>query len=137
MNFTGNRSEGFESFDQCYDHHLERSKKNSSIKMDEIFKVEIGKLRPRLPESIGIRGGKRGDGERDGERDRDGDGEGRKGRGGRGGRGGRISDDTSFILKHFDEIELYEGLEDEYNCSGMCHSSLFFFSRPLHEGRPT
>ena len=107
MNFTSDKDVGFSTFDECYEHHQERAKKDPSIKIEEVFKVNIGDLRSRLPEKKGIKG-----------------------------RGHRIRDDAAFILKHFDEMELYEGLEDEYNCSGMCKPSLFYFSRPLHEGRP-
>ena len=55
-----------------------------------------------------------------------------------GGRGGRRSarDSANFILQNLDEIWTYEILEDDYDCSGMCKSSLFYFSKELHEGSP-
>jgi len=74
--------------------------------IDDIFKVDIGKLTSHLPEEKGMKGEH------------------------------HIRNDATFILRHFDEIEMYEALEDEYKCSGMCHSALFYFSKPLHEGPP-
>ena len=106
MYYTSNKSEGFISFDECYEHHINRVKENKNLSIEEIFKVDIGDLRSHLPEKKGLRGGH------------------------------RIRDDLTYILRHFDEIEMYEALEDEYKCSGMCKPSLFYFSRPLHEGPP-
>ena len=33
-------------------------------------------------------------------------------------------------------IDLYQELEDDYECSGLCQPALFYFSRPIHEGPP-
>ena len=34
------------------------------------------------------------------------------------------------------ELEFYWDLEDYYNCSGMCQTSLFYFSKDLDDGPP-
>jgi len=39
-------------------------------------------------------------------------------------------------LAHYDEIGMYEDLEDDYECSGMCKKSLFYFGLDLHNGIP-
>lgn len=105
MYYTNNKSEGFVSFDKCYEHWLDETQKDENKLTEDIFKVDIGELKSHLPEKL-VKGDH------------------------------NIREDTLFILKHFDEIEMYEALEDEYKCSGMCDSALFYFSRPLHEGPP-
>lgn len=39
-------------------------------------------------------------------------------------------------MAHYDEMEMYEDLEDDFMCSGMCQKSLFFFGLGLHNGIP-
>lgn len=34
------------------------------------------------------------------------------------------------------DFALYQKLEDEFECSGMCRKALFYFSRTIEEGRP-
>lgn len=34
------------------------------------------------------------------------------------------------------EAELYQFLEDDFDCSGMCHPSLFYFGNPTSDGQP-
>ena len=34
------------------------------------------------------------------------------------------------------ELDLYNNLESKFECSGMCQSGLFFFTKELHEGPP-
>lgn len=95
-------------------------------------------------------------GDRDGPGGRGGRG-GPRGRGGRGGRGGRDDDDDwegeppgrrgkrhnrhprekpAYMLSHLSQMEMYQELEDQYDCSGMCETSLFSFGIDLHWGPP-
>ena len=106
MYYTNDKEKGFVSFDQCYDHWVNETKNDEAKSVEDVFKVDIGELKSHLPEKLGIKGDH------------------------------HIREDAIFILKHFDEMEMYEALEDEYKCSGMCESALFYFSRHLHEGPP-
>ena len=40
------------------------------------------------------------------------------------------------ILTHQNEWPLYQYLEDEFNCSGICRPALFYFSNPISFGPP-
>ena len=106
LNFTSERQVGFYSFDECYNYYNNKSKYKEGLPPEQIFKVDIGDLKAHLPEEIL-------------EDHSDG-----------------VRNNIGFILRHFDEMAMYESLEDEYMCSGMCNPSLFYFKRPLHEGPP-
>ena len=41
-----------------------------------------------------------------------------------------------YMLTHLQEIELYQDLEDEFKCSGMCKTGLFYFGLDLSYGPP-
>jgi len=41
-----------------------------------------------------------------------------------------------YFLKHMDELEVFQILEDDFNCSGMCIKGIFYFNNPLHYGAP-
>lgn len=73
------------------------SKYDENYKIDEVFKVDIGDLKPHLPND----------------------------------------DSPNKSLREIKEMYMYQDLENEYQCSGMCESGLFFFSRELHEGPPS
>ena len=47
-----------------------------------------------------------------------------------------IKENAGYILTHLDEMAMYEELEDEYGCSGMCQRGLFYFGLDLHNGPP-
>lgn len=113
MRFDKDANVAYESFDTCYAAWEEKAEKNSSIDLEEVFQLDTFKLRQiggRMTHPPGRRGR---------------------------GRGRRSKNFSSlYILKHFDEIELYEDLEDEFECSGMCKNSMFYFGRDLADGIP-
>lgn len=41
------------------------------------------------------------------------------------------------VFRLWGEVEIYSLLEDDLQCSGMCQSSLFWFSKNITEGPPT
>ena len=41
-----------------------------------------------------------------------------------------------YFLDHMKELEVFQILEDDFNCSGMCKRGLFYFNNPLHYGPP-
>lgn len=98
MNFTDDPKVGFKNFDDCYASWVERAKTDTSIDVDKVFALDAKELWSARPYHP-----KRGRGDHD------------------------VRHHARFILKHLNEIEMYEDLEDEYFCSGMCKSSLFYF----------
>jgi len=44
--------------------------------------------------------------------------------------------DLFYLAKHMQEAELYQFLEDDFDCSGMCRPSLFYFGNPISSGQP-
>lgn len=103
MNFTTNKDIGFKSFDECYAHWTKKvNESKGSLSIEQVFKIEIEDLVAHLPEIKEIIGDH------------------------------HIKEDSRYILSHFKEIEMYQALEDEYQCSGMCKTSLFFFGKELN-----
>lgn len=41
------------------------------------------------------------------------------------------------IATHMDQMEVFQVLEDDFNCSGMCRQGIFYFENPTHMGPPT
>ena len=41
-----------------------------------------------------------------------------------------------YLLTHRNEWSLYQYLEDEFNCSGICRPGLFYFGNPTSYGPP-
>ena len=46
------------------------------------------------------------------------------------------TDVDKYINDHILDLKTYQKYEDRYNCSGMCHPGLFYFSNPLVYGPP-
>lgn len=148
MKFTDDDKRGFRNFDDCYDDWYERSMQDALIDINDVFVV---KEMPPEPRGRGGRGGRGGPGR--GGRDDDDDGPRGRGRGGRdddddrdgrrggpGGRGGhrrrRGPPTPNYMMSHLTQMEMYQELEDTYECSGMCDSSLFYFGIDIHNGIP-
>ena len=45
--------------------------------------------------------------------------------------------DSLYLFIHQKEWPLYQYLEDQFNCSGICRPGLFYFHNPITYGPPT
>jgi len=41
-----------------------------------------------------------------------------------------------YLAKHMKELDIMQFFEDDFECSGMCHTGLFYFHRTLENGSP-
>lgn len=105
--FTENANKGFVSFMECLMHWEKKANKDKSIKLEEVFKVSES-VYDRKPEFIAFDTNvMKNDGF-----------------------------NTMYLLNHRDEWSLYQFLEDEFNCSGICRPGLFYFDNPISYGPP-
>jgi len=50
----------------------------------------------------------------------------------------RLQKDPSlfYLAMHMKELDIMQYFEDSFECSGMCHTGLFYFHRTLENGPP-
>jgi len=41
-----------------------------------------------------------------------------------------------YFLSHINELDIYQSFEDDFDCSGMCKTGLFYFGRNTGNGPP-
>lgn len=108
MNFTKNKSFGFKNFDDCFNYWSEQAESDPTVSVEHIFHLSEADLFTGRPYHQSPKQH----------------------------REHNIRHRADYFLSHLLEIEMYEDLEDEYMCSGMCKNSLFYFGLNLEEGIP-
>jgi len=111
--WTYDKSKGFESFMDCYSYWEDKAERNSSIDFAKVFNYE------KAYYNIGKAFWGPSNGQNDNSE--------------------RIPNSPSFgfLASHLKEMDVYQVFEDEFDCSGMCKTGLFWFHRKLDKGPPS
>ena len=91
LTWTTDLQSGFNSFMQCYQHWQDKKQRDPSLNLTDIFRLRTKRYRNSVGQPF------RGTDERI-----------------------EWDEGLDFFLTHQGEFDLYQILEDDYNCSGMC-----------------
>lgn len=123
LKWTRNTYEGYKSFMDCYQHWEEMAEKDpNKYKLEEIFKIDTKAYGKDVKPFKGPMGSTYKV-EKDKLKIDNPD---------------RIDKEgsSSYLWAHRNEFSVYQLLEDDYNCSGMCYPGVFYFSNPIGEYGP-